>query len=1282
MAVQGDYLWYFTGRNVTRLNMKTLMSKVFTPEDGLVSPFVDRIVAGPDGTIWFASDEGLSRFDGVSFTTFPRKLRPLWGFDIAPDGIVWVVDNTYKKLNRFDGVVWTEYSVGDSLAYDYVSSLAVGRNGDVWVATFDSDREAGLVSRYDGSIWQTYSPKNGFPGSHVTSITVGPDGVVWFGTNDGLYRYDGITCRHYTTADGLGCVLVKNITVAPDGIVWIGVEANIINVSRDNGATLDVISNEHKADCIAFDSNNVAYIGNGIDIYRYGEPRLPGREPPQLVNPSDMSVLPYSEETTFMWTSFPGAEAYEVQFWSYKPDYNRQGGTVVYEPFLTMTMNELYTESEPAWWRVRARIGDEYSQWSETLRFSTALPPVRLSSPADMALVEKNTVITFLWAESEFAYLYEVQFSDTPDFINPKQHQVTANNILHGTGEGYTDLEPAYWRVRIRRNDQYSDWSTVFRYYTERPELQNDFSRYNAENDIHALLYLDGYIWCGTSAGLIRWNPHDRTYKRFSMTDGLVHDTVTALTIDPEGLLWIGTKGGVSKFDGSSWMGWTTADGLAENYITSVEIGMDGCLYAGTWAYGLSRFDGSTWITYREGIYGSQVLRSNNIGCLDYDPNGVLWIGTRFGLTRFDGEKWQTYFASPSGLGDDEIHAVKTGDNGEVWAATRGSGVCCFDGKTWKSYTEETSGLLSNWVSAINIGRSGEIWFGVLNGISRFDGKGWKSYSSRTGVDIPRNVAALEIDPEGTVWAGTPSGLFRLISEVWEPLYTEIGPVILSGPTDMAYVERNKEMSFSWASSPGAVTYEIEIADNGDFLDSDRHLVKDASFSWTPDRAAVQNTPMYWRVRFERMDGITSGWSTPRRFYTQKEGTWRVYNTNNGLINNNVNCLAIGPDGSVWAGTEAGLSVFDGETWTSYTAEKNGLLSDYIQAITVDRDNVAWIGTQSGISRFDGCTWTTYTMLNGLPNNDIRTLASAGNGDVWAGTMGGGVSRFDGTKWNNFSLKNNNVNELVIAPNGDIWVATHGGGIQHFDGVRWSDHSEDTDLLGNFIYCVCAAPDGTVWASISKTEYYSDALGIFSYDGRKWTRHLTERAVELVYGPDEKIWAQLAYGKLMKYDGKTWTFDATVTWEATREMSGSPVFSPIVFSPDNSMWGAAWATHWEHGPFGAGIYVYDDYIMTPVTEKDSTAPSALLITGSYPNPFNPSTTIEFFLPDEGFANLVIYNIMGQKIRTLLSQPAQAGRHSILWDGTNDRGETVSSGVYLAKLKARSGITYHRMLLVR
>jgi cytoskeletal protein CcmA (bactofilin family) len=85
---------------------------------------------------------------------------------------------------------------------------------------------------------------------------------------------------------------------------------------------------------------------------------------------------------------------------------------------------------------------------------------------------------------------------------------------------------------------------------------------------------------------------------------------------------------------------------------------------------------------------------------------------------------------------------------------------------------------------------------------------------------------------------------------------------------------------------------------------------------------------------------------------------------------------------------------------------------------------------------------------------------------------------------------------------------------------------------------------------------------------------------------------------------------------------------------------------------------------------------------NYPNPFNPSTTIGFTVPEIGQVTLQIFDIRGASVKTLVSGMLAAGRHEVVWDGTNASGQHVASGFYLYRIQAGSFFKVRKMLLVR
>jgi hypothetical protein len=93
-------------------------------------------------------------------------------------------------------------------------------------------------------------------------------------------------------------------------------------------------------------------------------------------------------------------------------------------------------------------------------------------------------------------------------------------------------------------------------------------------------------------------------------------------------------------------------------------------------------------------------------------------------------------------------------------------------------------------------------------------------------------------------------------------------------------------------------------------------------------------------------------------------------------------------------------------------------------------------------------------------------------------------------------------------------------------------------------------------------------------------------------------------------------------------------------------------------------------------------PTSLELSQNYPNPFNPSTTIRFGLAGEGRARLIVYNILGQKVKELVNEVKGPGYYDYRWDGTNGSGRRVATGVYFYRLETSGQVLTKKMLLVK
>ncbi len=194
--------------------------------DEQVSAFVRRILQDKSGHMWFGTNgDGVIRLTGESLEYF--SVREGFGGE-AVRGIVedaggqCSVRNVGRKLTRFDGVSFMNYTEQDGLASDDVWSLAIDGKGVIWVGTLQG------VSCFDGEVFTPFElpesapdPTRGVTSARIVhSIMEDSKGRMWFGTTGGAWAYDGESLFNLAEKDGLCSNSVNDILEAADGEFW------------------------------------------------------------------------------------------------------------------------------------------------------------------------------------------------------------------------------------------------------------------------------------------------------------------------------------------------------------------------------------------------------------------------------------------------------------------------------------------------------------------------------------------------------------------------------------------------------------------------------------------------------------------------------------------------------------------------------------------------------------------------------------------------------------------------------------------------------------------------------------------------------------------------------------------------------------------------------------------------------------------------------------------------------------------------------------------------------
>ncbi|MBI9030811.1 T9SS type A sorting domain-containing protein [bacterium] len=115
---------------------------------------------------------------------------------------------------------------------------------------------------------------------------------------------------------------------------------------------------------------------------------------------------------------------------------------------------------------------------------------------------------------------------------------------------------------------------------------------------------------------------------------------------------------------------------------------------------------------------------------------------------------------------------------------------------------------------------------------------------------------------------------------------------------------------------------------------------------------------------------------------------------------------------------------------------------------------------------------------------------------------------------------------------------------------------------------------------------------------------------------------------------------------------------------------------------GGGLYAQLLDFTTVDNESNNIAPMIMSLMQNYPNPFNPETNISFQVPNYGQVRVDIYNIKGQKVKSLVNDRFNAGRHSVVWNGKDDNNKQVASGIYLYKMRSGKYSSTKKMILMK
>ena len=105
-------------------------------------------------------------------------------------------------------------------------------------------------------------------------------------------------------------------------------------------------------------------------------------------------------------------------------------------------------------------------------------------------------------------------------------------------------------------------------------------------------------------------------------------------------------------------------------------------------------------------------------------------------------------------------------------------------------------------------------------------------------------------------------------------------------------------------------------------------------------------------------------------------------------------------------------------------------------------------------------------------------------------------------------------------------------------------------------------------------------------------------------------------------------------------------------------------------------------IGSPTNVEDATIPIEFSVTQNYPNPFNPSTTIKYSIPQQSLVTIKVYDILGTEVKTLVNGERTPGIYSVQWNGDNNYGSKVATGIYIYRVVAGNFVQVKKMILLK
>ena len=791
-------------------------------EEGLSQSIIEQITQDRMGFMWFATEDGLNRFDGYRFTL-------------------------HKNVP------------GDpeSLSYNELKALCEDREGNLWIGIFSSglnrfDPKTEKVVRYQHDVAQPDS----LGADTVRSILEDSSGRLWVGTEGGgldlFDRDNGTFVHHRADPDASGAIShddVRAIFQDRDGVLWIGTNGGGLNrfdadrglftAYRHSAEDPDSLSDD-RVFAIHEDHTGILWVGTyggGLDAFD----RTTGRFTHHASDPADRTTLGSNLVKSL-------CEDHEGTLW-----VGTDGGG----------LSRFHRDS-----RTFSRYRHDPTN------------PYSLSADRVYAVYEDRSHVLWVGTYGGGLNYFDVsrkkfnRFGNDPDDDNSLSH-----NIVWSFHE---DPDGVLWVGTDSGGLNRLDRSTGrWRRFTHRPDDPTSLSH----NTVRVVFGdREGRLWVGTHGGGL--NRLDRETGRFTHyrhdpddPASLGHDELRSISQDSSGSIWIGTFGaGIDRLD--------TATGefthfrhdpddpasLSHDFIRFIFEDSRGALWVGTQGGGLNRLDpgSSEFVHYRSDPDDPTSISTDHVFAVHEDESGTMWFGTfGGGINRLDRKTGRfKRYREADGLAADSVYAMLEDHLGTLWISTT-KGLSRFDPVTelFRNF-DVRDGLQSNEFNGGSAYRSakGELFFGGINGFNAFF-----PHQIRINSEVPkvvvtdiqlfnRSIGVGEI-VDGRVLLENPitSTDHIELSHRDNVVTLEFAALHYSSPGKNLYAYRMEGFSDDWVS----VSADRRFATftdlrPGHYLFSVRGANSDGFWNDVATSLAITVKPPFWATWWFRLAGLVA----------------------------------------------------------------------------------------------------------------------------------------------------------------------------------------------------------------------------------------------------------------------------------------------------------------------------------------------------------------------------------------------------------------------------------------